>query len=96
MKVVELNIQGIKCDNESCDYIDMGVKYEDYKEYLNKPCPKCGENLLTEEDYNATKQIVAITKFMNKILPKRKDDEDVVTGEIDMNGSGMIDFKIRE
>lgn len=45
----ELEISGIKCDNPSCDYSDMSVKFEDYKDWLNKPCPLCGENLLTQK-----------------------------------------------
>ena len=30
----------------------MSVKFEDYPTYVNKPCPICGENLLTQESYN--------------------------------------------
>ena len=52
---VEVQIGGIKCDNTKCDYEDMSIKYSDYEAWLNKPCPKCGDNLLTEKDYEFTK-----------------------------------------
>ena len=47
-------IQGIKCDNEKCDYADPTVQYEEYPNWINKPCPACGENLLTEKAYKDT------------------------------------------
>lgn len=51
MEIEDLSEGNIKCDNSSCDYVVNNVKWEDTESYLNKPCPKCGENLLTEEDY---------------------------------------------
>lgn len=59
----------VKCDNPTCDYTvpnptkEVGV---DLTPYLNMPCPKCGENLLTETDlkrYNRTSKVV---RFVDK------------------------------
>jgi predicted nucleic-acid-binding Zn-ribbon protein len=50
--VVQVNI--IECDNPNCGYhipSETGDFNEDISKYLNKRCPKCGENLLTEHDY---------------------------------------------
>jgi hypothetical protein len=58
---------GVKCDNKSCDYIDKTATVERYSEYLNKPCPKCGENLLTEEDYKLAQQLNALANFINSL-----------------------------
>ena len=59
---------GIVCDNEVCDYVipksEMILPLESY---VNKPCPKCGENLLTEKDYKLSinfKKIVNIINFL--------------------------------
>lgn len=82
MKPVELKIYGIKCDNKNCDYRDMSVKYEEYDKWLNKPCPKCGENLLTSNDLKGLKRIVKIAKVINHILPTPKDDKKVVKAEL--------------
>ena len=67
MKNVELHCNGIKCDH--CDYKDNSVKVEDYKDWLNKPCPKCGENLLTQEDYNNALYLIEATNLINEIPP---------------------------
>lgn len=47
-----LTISGIRCDNPECNYRHDEVALSDYGEWLNKPCPHCGENLLTEADFN--------------------------------------------
>lgn len=93
---VELNIKGIKCDNPECDFKDDNVKFEDYEQWINKPCPKCGLNLLTQEDFDNTKMIIDIVSMANKVFPKRKEDEKIVTANIEMDGTGKVDFKIQK
>ena len=46
---VELRYNGLKCDY--CTYKDESIKREDFEISINKPCPECGENLLTFQDY---------------------------------------------
>jgi hypothetical protein len=91
---VELNISGIKCD--ACDFNDMSVKVEEYSEWVNKPCPKCGANLLTEADYNNVKMLMEIAKITNSALPSNELTEERVSMEVKMNGTGNMDFKIKE
>lgn len=91
---LEMNIGGIKCDNPKCDFTDMSVQVEDYKQWLNKPCPECGENLLTEEDYRNTQFLVGLVELVNSIYPKVDNDEEVVVANINMNGTGEMKFKI--
>lgn len=93
---LELKIQGIKCDNPNCDFKDESVKVEDYDKWLNKPCPKCGAILLTKADMTTTKILMNMVKVANKILPKRKDYEKVVESDIKMNGTGKVDFEIKD
>ena len=38
---------------------------ENYKDWLNKPCPKCGENLLTEEDLDNFLKVSAVANLVN-------------------------------
>lgn len=95
-KAIEYTIKGIKCDNPECDYVNLDVKFEDYKQWLNKPCPKCGCNLLTKKDYISVKLLARIVKIINKIAPPTKD-EDVIKVNVKMNGTGKMDFvKINE
>lgn len=62
---MEINITGLKCDN--CAYRDDAVPFSAYKESVNKPCPECGENLLTEKDYNNCLKLYARVEMANKI-----------------------------
>lgn len=93
---LEINMSGLKCDNPTCDYVDMSIDAKDYEKWVNVKCPKCGEILLTEADYNNAKFLLEIVNLGNKIFPKRRDGEKHVTMTVEMNGSGDMDFNIRE
>ncbi len=59
----------IQCDNPNCDYTILNPTKDPFvsiDEYLNTPCPKCGENLLTEEDLKKYKKALSVVKFLNK------------------------------
>jgi len=48
----------VVCDNKECNYSvvyspDVPLIY-----YLDMPCPKCGQNLLTPEDYIQSRKIL--------------------------------------
>ena len=40
----------LKCDALGCSHVELVDKV--YEKYINMPCPVCGENLLTQEDYD--------------------------------------------
>lgn len=97
----KFEVTGIKCDNKICDYHDDSILMKDYSQFLNKPCPKCGANLLTQADYDLVLKIekisnMKIIKFFNyigsffdkllKLKPKSYSGK--------MNGSGKM--KIEE
>jgi len=60
----------IKCD--SCDY-RAPITREDADVWLNKPCPACGANLLTEADLNAMKLTLSGVDLINLIYGPVKD-----------------------
>lgn len=93
---LELSIKGIKCDNPKCDYHNDNVEFREYEQWLNKPCPKCGANLLTQKDFDNTKMLIRLAEIFNNILPTPKSNEKSVFFNIEMNGTGKIDFKIKE
>lgn len=66
---------GLKCDNPNCNYEDMDIKVEEYKDWVEKPCPKCGWILLTKKDYKVSKWLHRIIRFLNFILPKRNEND---------------------
>ena len=66
--MIEFEISGIKCDTPHCNYRDDSVKFEEYPNYLGKPCPVCGANLLSHADYDmCLKQYRIVAKY-NKIM----------------------------
>lgn len=96
--------KGIKCDNSVCTYEDMSVKREDYLTWLNKPCPKCGDNLLTQKDYDA---LIKLEKIMNNPIMKVFGFIDTifqkvffwvkpVEVEYKMNGTGKIKVEVHK
>lgn len=94
-KAIQLDIGGIKCDTEGCEYRDESVKVEEYLNWLNKPCPRCNGNLLTQSDYNNVQMLLSIEKMMNEIFPATPN-EDMCELSIDMDGSGKMYMDIEK
>lgn len=65
-KIIDITKIDLKCDNDLCDYSENCNPDIDYKEYVGKPCPKCGENLLTSEDLKGFEKFVSISEWVNK------------------------------
>jgi len=90
-----VKISGLKCDNPNCDYNDPSIKVEDYEKWIDAPCPKCGQSLLTQADYDTVQKILKITKFFSLFkLPnwmKKRSVECKVECELD--GSGKMKIK---
>lgn len=59
---MNLKAIGLKCDH--CTYKDMTVESKDYKNNINKLCPKCGNSLLTQEDYD---YFCKVEKWVNRL-----------------------------
>lgn len=97
---VTTKIRGIKCDNPDCNFIDHDVDFLDYEKWLNKPCPKCGENLLTEQDYLNCKVLFDVTNIINELAGNTNynldKDEKQVLMSINMNGTGKVYCEIDE
>jgi hypothetical protein len=95
---IEIQGGGLKCDNPHCDFEDETIPIEDYEKWINKPCPKCGENLLTQEDYDQTMQILDAMSIINSYSP---EDLDTIAGnlspeEIDQALDKLNQLKIRK
>lgn len=56
----------VVCDNQKCDYEVPNTENDNLKDYINKSCPKCGENLLTQNDYNTYIALQKYVKWVNK------------------------------
>lgn len=62
----------IKCDNSNCDYMNDSVNFNNLEDFLNKSCPKCGENLLTEKNLNLSKILIFVLNELEEMLVELK------------------------
>ena len=65
---VSTRIGGLKCDNPECDYKDETIDSVDYEEHIDKPCPNCGESLLTQDDYDKVVKMQQAIKDLNNLF----------------------------
>lgn len=69
-KLIELEQEAlIECDNPVCSYVIPNAEKDPNApiiQYLNQPCPECGENLLTEKDYLEAERFMRIVNWLNK------------------------------
>ena len=61
-------IGGLKCDNPECDYKDDTIDVVDYEQHIDKPCPDCGESLLTQADYDKVVKMQKAIQDLNNLF----------------------------
>lgn len=66
---VEIKGGGLICDNPKCDFEDATIKIDDYAKAINKFCPRCGENLLTQQDFEDFTAMYQKLKILAKSVP---------------------------
>lgn len=55
----------LQCDTKGCDHIEKTPDYG--PQYIGMPCPKCGANLLTQEDFDAAQPMYAAIEILKKM-----------------------------
>jgi hypothetical protein len=91
-KAIEYEIKGLKCDNPECDFVDMNIPFEEYESYVNKPCPKCGQPLLTEADFASSVLVATMVDNLNKFLPPTPEGAKIGHAFINMGGDGSMEM----
>jgi predicted RNA-binding Zn-ribbon protein involved in translation (DUF1610 family) len=58
----------IECDNPKCNYqIPFSEEVEKYTHlFIDHPCPQCGDNLLTLEDYIQHARLIKTINWLNR------------------------------
>lgn len=59
----------IECDRDYCDFVIPNPypnEILETKQFINQPCPKCGDNLLTMKDYLDCRKVERTIIFINK------------------------------
>ena len=82
MELIEIKETGLICDNKNCDYVDKTVLHTDnLANFINKQCPKCNENLLTQQDYELNQKALEVIACINKNYGDRDNSSN--TKELD-------------
>lgn len=87
---------GLQCDNPNCDWSDMTIPVSEYDKWVNKGCPKCGECVLTEDDFNKTNQLMSAINMINSMSPeqldelsKHMDSDDIIDAYLKLKAFGF-------
>lgn len=73
---------GIKCDNTKCDFIDKTVTLKDLDKWFDKPCPKCGTNLLPKDDFNFAVFGPSGSDEINKLIEEQLAKEGITAEDL--------------
>lgn len=76
---------GLKCDAPSCDWSDMTITRAQYPDYRNAPCPKCGANVLNDEDWSIILRLEAATAWVNSNADLLKLDKSEPVQSVDVD-----------
>lgn len=90
---MDFNISGLKCDNPSCDYSNPDIPFEQYEQFINCPCPKCGQSLLTPQAYKMCVAMKNMGQFITKITGGEKENSSKVEVPLDMDEYGHVGKK---
>jgi len=106
-------VSGLQCDAKGCDYKDLTERPEEmtivgwYSLQVGKHCPKCGETLMTQEDFNTLKAICMLVDAINllpldtmrniiKALADGDDSKPAVRMKLDGTGKPTFEAMIDE
>lgn len=85
---VIIKIHGLKCDAVGCDFSDENAAPDETS--LNRPCPKCGANLLTEADLANVRLLQYIAHSVNAEMGPSQDGCKRETIRCVMDGTGAM------
>ena len=91
--MIKMKVKGLKCDNPDCDWKDESVEYEEYEKWVGRPCPCCGQNVLTKGDFEIVKHMALLSK--DPVLNAANDaalalGKKEVGVKINLDGTGHI------
>jgi len=74
-KNIQYELNGLKCDK--CDWVDESISLDDLENWVDKPCPECGANVLTSEQLAHLNMILEVADIVNSLdIPKDPNDEE--------------------
>lgn len=92
-KKLDSHIQGLQCDNSNCDYSNPDIPFEQYEQFVNCPCPKCGQLLLTPQAYKMYVAMKSMGNLLTKITRGQKENDQELQMLLGMDKDGYISMK---
>ena len=86
-----VEIKGLKCDNPCCDFVNKDIPFEQYEQFIDYPCPKCGQSLLTPQAYKMCVQMKKMADFITKVTGGSKENDPEVIIPLDMDKEKFVD-----
>ena len=81
----------LNCDNDRCDFTIADIPDADAEGWVDRPCPKCGENLLTREDFDRWSTVQKAAELINTLTPEQLKLLGEATGvKPTQNGGEMV------
>ena len=68
MERIIYNTSGLKCDNQSCDWVDKDIPYTEWLSWIDKLCPKCSSNLFNCAEINDWPIVSTISQIVQPHL----------------------------
>lgn len=84
------HIKGLKCDNPTCDHSEPDIPFEAYGEHVDRPCPLCGQSLLTKADYDAVRAFADIAVALGGDINGETPTGDIAQLSVALDGSGIV------
>jgi predicted RNA-binding Zn-ribbon protein involved in translation (DUF1610 family) len=91
---IQTGTGNIFCD--ACGYEGPKVGFDALPEYLDKPCPDCGENLLTRKSYEAAIAAQAAIAMLNALIGPVPVTEKAHTFQLRTTPDGKLTAKENE
>ena len=85
-KAINMTEFSVNCDD--CGYKEA-AQPEQLRDYLDKPCPKCGAIMITEDDVKRMDALIEVINTVNNIVgdvPESDDTEEMCVAIKSENG----------
>jgi hypothetical protein len=82
----------LSCDADGCGHVEEIEEIT--AEHIGMPCPKCGANLLTQEDWEAWQPVRAMMAIMSAAAKSKGDANSQVEVSVGLhNGKTTIEIE---
>ena len=93
-KNIQFELNGLQCDK--CDWKDENIPFDEWEEWLDKPCPECGAVVLTHEQLGQVHMMMEIADVMNQLDIPVDPNDPVVEAQIKIDEDANIKIDIKD